>query len=69
MSTLQYESAPVNSGAVPDYHEQPLPHPGGCEGCRSASQCNACGIGVSAATRCTTGRCSSCCNRRCRHGR
>jgi hypothetical protein len=41
-------------------HKGPFPHEGGCDGCERARICNGCGDGVSAATRCTNGRCPKC---------
>ena len=36
------------------------PHAGGCDGCREARICNACGDPITTANRCTNGRCHDC---------
>jgi hypothetical protein len=38
----------------------PLPHEGGCQGCRDQRQCNHCGARITMIARCTNGRCLRC---------
>lgn len=46
--------------AIYEHGERSFPHPGGCEHCRAARMCNACGAGLLSGERCTNGRCAKC---------
>ena len=50
-----------------DHAQQPWPHDGCCEGCRTMRVCNVCSIPLTS-SRCTNGRCPSCHGKFCTAG-
>jgi hypothetical protein len=68
-TTIREVGIPESDWIGGDYHGQRYPHGVSCMECRELDLCNYCSTGTPQSTRCTNGRCPSCCRRQCNHAK